>query len=146
MRTPFRFALLAVSCLLSTVSCLLPPSSRAASTTTITNYYPGYVLVTQNWDLAASGLSTSTAYACIPLTAIPAATAAALAPTGTTSDVRILLYAIQDAAYTNYFNTVSTNRPDNTEISKDVLIQGTTYRIKHTLETVWSFTAILTLR
>jgi hypothetical protein len=34
----------------------------------------------------------------------PAATAAALAPTGTTSDVRILLYAIQDAAYTNYFN------------------------------------------
>jgi hypothetical protein len=122
----------------------LQPS--AFSQNAITNYFPGYVCTTSGWQtVAESGLATNTPYACIPLSAMPAATAAALSPTGTTSDVRIFLFAIQDAAYTNYLAMDATNRPANATLTKTITLQGTQYRIRHQLDTAWSFVPILTL-
>ena len=130
---------------LAATLALLTVASHAAPIQTITNTFPGYVCVTQNWGLAASGLSTNTAYACIPLAALPAATAASLAATGTTSDIRMLLYAVCDAAYTNYAAADPTNRPANAAVNKIQALSGSQYQIRHQIDTTWSYTAILTL-
>jgi hypothetical protein len=129
-----------LSSLLLSVAC-----AHAAPIQTITNYFPGYICVTHNWDLAASGLDTNAAYACIPLAALPAASPASLAATGTTSDIRILLYAVCDAAYTNYVSADPTNRPANAAVHKIQVLSGNQYQIRHQLDTTWSYTAILTL-
>ena len=109
---------------------------QAAQVTVITNYFAGYVCVTQGWTTAEnSGLSNGTAYVAIPVASLPAATAAALAADGTNSDVRMLLYAICDAAVTGY-DALGTNAPANAEFTKGTQVKSATQlEIKHTVRT-----------
>lgn len=126
---------------------MLVAAVTAEPITVITNYFPGYICTTSGWQtVSESGLSTNVVYACFPISALPAATAAALAPTGTASDVRILLYAINDAAYTNYTALASTNRPANMTLGKNAAGIGITgYTVIHSLQTKWTLqSAVLT--
>jgi hypothetical protein len=111
---------------------------QAASITTITNTFPGYAFATNGWTASADGVF-------IPLAALPALTASNAVASGTGSDIRVLLYAINDQAYTVYTATVSTNRPSNTTISRNITVSGTSdYNASHALQTKWTFSATLT--
>ena len=116
--------------------------SRSSSSASITNYFAGYVAVTSGWQtVSESGLSTNTAYVCIPLSSLPALTAAQAAAAGTGSDVRMLLYAVNDQAYTVYTATASTNRPANASISRSSSSASiTNYATTHSLRTTWTLT------
>ena len=110
---------------------------RTAPITVITNYFTGYVAVTSGWaTVSDSGLAAGTAYVCIPLSALPALTASNAVASGTGSDVRALLYAINDQAYTVYTATTATNRPANAEISKvSAVYSASELMIQHSLKT-----------
>jgi len=102
------------------------------------------VAVTSGWTTAEnSGLATNTAYVCIPLSSLPALTAAAAAASGTNSDIRALLYAINDQAATAYDATVSTNRPTNMDVTKTATLIGSDYDVTHKMRTRWTLTATL---
>jgi hypothetical protein len=122
-------------------------SIQAAPITVITNYFAGYVFVTNGWTTAEdSGLSTNTAYVAIPLASLPALTASAAVADGTNSDIRILLYAINDQAYTAYSALDDTNKPVNAAVSRISTSSSTTsYQTTHTLKTKWTASqAVLT--
>ena len=132
-------AIVVACCSLFAVHCSLLHASPNA----VTNYLPGVVVTTQGWDTASSsGLDTNLQYLCIPVASLPAATASQLGADGT-GDIRRLLYAINDITYTNF--TASTNRPNNWALEKTMLLQGAQYRIRHTVDTWFSFNPILTL-
>jgi hypothetical protein len=124
--------------LLATIA-MLALASRSAPITVITNYFAGYVCVTNGWaTVGDSGLTPGTAYACIPFASLPAAAAPALVATGTNSDIRVLLYAINDAAYVTYENLATTNRPANALFTRSTTPVGTTaYRVLHGVSTKW---------
>jgi hypothetical protein len=123
-------------------------TARAAPITVITNYFPGYVSVTQNWSTAAnSGLVAGTPYVCIPLAQLTNnLTAANVVATGAASDVRKLMYAINDRAYTSYTALAVTNRPASAQIVRTTSSTSTTgYSTTHSLRTSWTLsTAVLT--
>lgn len=115
---------------------LVATAAATAPVTCITNYFAGYVAVTQGWTTAEnSGLSNGTAYVAIPVASLPAATAAALVADGTASDVRVLMYAICDQAVTGY-DVLGTNAPANAEFTKGTQVKSATQlEIKHTIRT-----------
>ena len=127
----------------------LTASVRAEPITVITNYFPGYVLVTNGWTTAEeSGLSNGIAYVAIPLSVVTNATVGgfryaipdtALVADGAASDIRLLLYGINDAAYTAYDATASTNRPSNAtliKVSNSTSI--TAFETMHALKSQWT--------
>lgn len=132
-------ALLPLAVLLAVLSAA---RAHAAPITVITNYYHGYVCTTSGWQtVEESGLATNTVYACIPLSALTGATAAALAGSGSGSDVRVLWYTFNDAAYTAYIALDSTNRPANAQLSRSSSSSTiTNYATMHTLRTIWTLT------
>lgn len=111
--------------------------ARADAITVITNYFPGYVAVTSGWETVEnSGLSTNTAYVCIPLATLSALSATQAEASSTNSDVRALMYAINDQMYTAYAATASTNRPANAEVAKaSAIYSATELLVQHTLKT-----------
>lgn len=123
---------------------------QAAAINATTNYLTGYVSVTQGWSTAEnSGLVVGTAYVCIPFatltnSSMPVLTAANASHTGTVSDVRALLFSINDKAYTTYAATASTNRPENATVSRNITVSETYFNASHALQTKWTFNATLT--
>jgi hypothetical protein len=129
---PVSCLLFPVSCLLFAVSCLLPPVSCSAPITVITNYFPGYVLATNGWTAAADGVF-------IPLSILTNATTANCAADGAGSDVRVLMYAINDRAVAGY-DAMGTNAPANAEFEMGITIKSTTeFETKHTVRTQRTF-------
>ena len=121
---------------------------RAAPITVITNFFPGYVAVTSGWSTVEnSGLVAGTAYVCIPLASLtnstpPILTTANCAATGTVSDIRALMYAVNDIAYTAYDGTTETNQPVNAVLSRVSTSSSTTsYQTTHALKTKWTASA-----
>jgi len=136
---PIRLALLA--------AIALTACAKAEPITVITNYFPGYVLITNGWTTAEeTGLSNGVAYVAIPLSAIANATEAALVASGAGSDVRVLLWGIFDSGYEAYTALDSTNRPVNSVLSKTTASSGTTsYQTTHSLRTRFTLsTPVLT--
>ena len=125
----------------ATLAIFAALSIQAAPITTITNYFAGYVFVTNGWSTAEdSGLSNGTAYIAIPLASLPALAASNAVASGAGSDVRMLLYAFNDAANTSYQATVATNRPANTTITRATIsTTATGYSIGHSIISKWTF-------
>jgi len=126
---------------LAAALAIMATASRAAPITVITNYFAGYVSVTNGWaTVADSGLAAGTAYVCIPLASLPALTASNAVANGTASDVRILMYAINDQAATAFTATATTNRPANTTITKSTVSTASTgYTIAHSVISKWTW-------
>ena len=126
---------------IAALAILAALSIQAAPITVITNYFPGYVCITQGWQtVEESGLSTNTAYVCIPLSTMPALAASNAVASGAGSDVRMLLYAFNDAANTSYQATVAANRPANTTITRATIsTTATGYSIGHSIISKWTF-------
>ena len=127
-------------------AALLASGLFARADNVITNYFPGYVSITNGWaTVEDTGLTPGTAYVAIPLTALPQATAAAVEADGETSDVRVLLYAVNEQAATVYLSTVASNRPAYTVISKSASMSGVNdYNVTHQVQTKWTLSATLT--
>jgi len=116
-----------------------------ASPNAITNWLPGYVCVTQGWDsVESSGLNTNQVYACIPLSALPLATATQIGADGT-GDVRRLIFTFNEGIYTNWSTAAATNRPANASFYRSEVLQDRQYIIRHQFDTTWSFTPTLYL-
>lgn len=119
--------------------------SAFSSPNAITNWLPGYVCVTQNWATAAeAGLDTNEVYACIPLSALPNATAAQIGADGT-GDVRRLIFTFNEGVYTNWSMAASTNRPANATFYRSETLSDRVYIIRHQFDTTWGFTPTLYL-
>ena len=141
----------ALAAILAAVAVAIP--ARADPILVITNYLPGYVAVTSDWSTVEnSGLAAGTAYVCIPLASLtnttPAQmlTAANCVATGAASDIRALLFAVNDTAYTAYAAMASTNQPANATLTRVSTSSSTTsYQTTHTLKTKLTLsTAVLT--
>ena len=115
--------------------------SQAAAINVITNYFPGYVFATNGWTASADGVFIP--FSVLTNSTMPVLTAANSVADGTNSDVRALLFAINDKAYTVYNATTSTNRPENTTISRNLTVSESYFNASHALQTRWTFRATL---
>lgn len=105
------------------IAVLLCASTLAfgAPDTTITNYFPGYILVTNGFaDAGDTGLTVSNAYAAFLISDIDRLTEAQAAKDGAGSSVSDLIRAIVKEAYDQIQATDSTNRPTKLEINKSI--------------------------
>lgn len=116
-------------------------SIQAAAINVITNYFPGYVFATNGWTASVDGVFIP--FSVLTNGTMPVLTAANSVADGAASDVRALLFAINDQAYTVYNATTSTNRPENTTVSRNVTISESYFNASHALQTRWTFRATL---
>jgi hypothetical protein len=97
---------------------LLCSLARAETVTANTNYFPGYVLVTNTFDDAGNtGLSTGTAYCCFVTTNFSAMTEAKAGPGDSAT---AMIYGFVKAAYDAIRAQPSTNRPSAVTLSQQV--------------------------
>ena len=76
-----------------------------------TNYFGGYKLVAStNSNSGTTGLSTTTAYACFPVTLLTYCTEAEASHTNTSSDVRALIFSINKVLNDAVDALASTNK------------------------------------
>jgi hypothetical protein len=109
----------------------------AAPVTTVTNYFPAYVLVQgTNTDVGTTGLATGTVYVCFAASDLAGVNTTNGAAGGAGSDVRPLMYAIVDRAYLSYTALASTNRPAQMTVSRgQEATSATNLTVQHLLKT-----------
>jgi len=106
----------------------------AAADTTITNYFSGYLLVTNTCaDAGTTGLTTGETYACFLVSDIDFLTDAQAHHTNSTSSINDLIRGITEEAYTTIAATTSTNRPTKMQINKSVKTSSGTADFTETL-------------
>ena len=102
---------------------------HAGPSTAITNYFPSYVSVGADGtfpNIGTTGLTTGKVYACFCLDDFSSIATNEVSDTNATSDVREILYGIDDVFYTAVQILTSTNRPTQYTVKKSAATTGTT--------------------
>jgi len=104
-----------------------------AQTIGITNYIPEYHYIPALCTNAGStGLNTNFAWACIPVDQLSETTAAQAGATNAASDIRALMYGIDEDVYDAYSALAATNKPAKWTVSETPFIEsGLNFRMTY---------------
>ena len=111
------------------VAIMIAAVVHAGPSTVITNYYPSYISVGADGtfpDTGSSGLTSGKVYACFCLDDFSTIATNEVSGTNATSDIRQILYGLDDVFYTAVQELTSTNRPAQYTVKKSAATTGTT--------------------
>lgn len=133
---------------LATCIALSALVGRSAPIMVISNYFPGYVAITSGWSTAEnSGLVAGTAYVAIPISSLPLLTESNAVAGGSASDIRRLVYGVNEQVAQVYLGMATTNRPTDMVASTAGNQSGANiWSATHQIQTKGNMTLTLTPR
>ena len=121
--------------LVLTVGLAIPCRAATGIVTIITNYFPGYVCTTSDWQTAEdSDLTTGEVYACFLVSDIDHLTVAQADDADATSSIGDLIRAIVEEANEALTDADSANRPTKVVVSKSLTTSSGTADYTETLK------------